>query len=46
MKPIFSNHTNPVYRTKREVFIAAQQNAEFFDSFSDALRNCWKFYQR
>lgn len=39
-------HSVPVYRTKSEVIKAANGNREFFDSYSDSLKNAWRFYER
>lgn len=36
--------TVPAYKTKAEVFKAAHENSDFFDSFGEALSNSWKFY--
>lgn len=36
--------TVPAYKTKAEVFKAAHENSDFFDSFGEALINSWRFY--
>lgn len=36
----------PIYKTKSEVLKSEYENKDFFDSYSDSLRNSWKFYSK
>lgn len=40
----FYTTNRPEYKTKSEVLQAAHQNKDFFESFSESLKNAWKFY--
>jgi len=40
----YSGQNIPQYKTKSEVLKAAHQNQCFFESFSESLKNSWKFY--
>lgn len=38
-------HKNPVYTSVSEVFKAAHQNVDYFDTFGKSLKNSFKFYE-
>ena len=39
------NVNDPMYNSRSEVFKAAYENMQFFDTFSEALKLSWKFYK-
>jgi len=35
----------PVYKTRQEVYDAAKENVEYFNSWQESLSNSWEFYK-
>ena len=46
MNELLTTSANPLYISKSEVLCAAFENKEYFESYSESLKNAWKFYKR